>query len=172
MPSPWRAPTRRLIDRLRSDEGVSLVEVLIGAAIAAGIAAVLGTAVWQFFTVTRWGNDRMLAAADHQTALLWLSRDSAESETFVAGTGNDYGTFQWPGGDPSFLYRFDPGENALVRDHYQGAVLQSSRPIARNIAAQGDVTFTVNGKVVTVSVTSTVGGVSETINLTLTMRVP
>lgn len=162
----------RWLDRLRSEDGISLVEVLVGLAIAAGIAAVLGTAVYQFFTVTRWGNDRMLAAADHQTALLWLGRDSAEAASFVAGSGNDYGSFQWPGGDPYYLYRFDPSEKTLVRDHYSGGVLQSSIVAARNIAAQGDVTFSVSGRVVSVSITTTVGAVSETMDLSLTMRVP
>lgn len=172
MAASWRPRGKQALKRLQSDEGVSLVEVLVGIAIAAGIVAVLGTAVYQFFTVTRWGNNRMLVAADHQTALLWLSRDSAEAESFVPGSGNDYGSFEWPGGDPYFLYRFDPSENTLVRDHFQGAALQSSRVVARNVAAQGDVTFSPAGRVVSVSITTTAGSVSESMDVTLTMRVP
>lgn len=157
---------------LRDERGVSLVEVLVGIAIVTGIAAFIGTAVWQFFTVTRWGNDRMLVASDHQTALLWLSRDSAEANRFVPGGGSDYGTFYWPGDDPYFVYRYDASQEALIRDHYDGGVLESNLVVARSIVDQGDVTFNATGQLVTVSITATQGDVAETIDLQLAMRVP
>ncbi len=157
---------------IHDQRGVSLVELLVGLGIAAGIALFIGTTIWQFFTVTRWGHNRMLVASHHQTALLWLSRDSAEADTFVAGSGAEYGTFYWPGGDPYFAYRYDAAEGTLVRDHYAGGALQSSQTVARSIANQNDVSFSPSGELVTVSITSSQGSIVETVDLQLAMRVP
>jgi hypothetical protein len=160
-------------NRLIAEEyGVSLVEVLVGLAIAAGIAAFIGTAVWQFFSVTRWGNNQMLAASDHQTAILWLGRDSAEAESFTSGSGLVYGTFTWPEGDPSYRYLYDPAEGAIIREVLSGGSVQSSRVIARYIAAQTDVTFSASGKLITVTLLSTHADQTFSTELQLAMRVP
>jgi prepilin-type N-terminal cleavage/methylation domain-containing protein len=166
-------PLARLLPFLLADErGVSLVEVLVGLAIAAGIAAFIGTAIWQFFTVTRWGNNQMLATSDHQTAILWLGRDSTEAESFTPGSGSEYGTFAWPDGDPAFRYRYDAAEGALVRDELAGGVVQSSQTVARYIASQSDVSFAGNGQLVTVDILSTRAGQTFETELQLHMRVP
>ena len=157
---------------MADERGVSLVEVLVGIAIAAGIAAFIGTAVWQFFTVTRWGNSQMLATADHQTAILWLGRDSSEAETFAAGSGLEYGTFTWPEGDPAFRYRYDDSEGTMVRDEIVGGSVQSSQVVMRYIANQSDVTFSQSGSLVTVDLLSTQGGETFSTTLQLNMRVP
>lgn len=159
--------------RIHNEErAISLVEVLVGIAIATGIAAFIGTAVWQFFTVTRWGNDQMLATADHQTAILWLSRDSTEAESFSAGSGTVYGTFAWPDGDPAFRYSYDPIEGSLLRQEISGGSAQSTRVVARYIANQSDVVFSQSGNLVTVDLLSTRGGETFATQLQLNMRVP
>ena len=168
---------RDLLTRISLEErGVSLVEVLVGIAIAAGIAAFIGTAVWQFFTVTRWGNNQMLAVSDHQTAILWLSRDIPEAQAFTSGSGAVYGTFSWPGGDPQFRYQYDSSEGTLIREQLDGSgTVQSSNVIARYVANQTDVNFepnVQNPQIITVDITTTSGDQTFNSTIDLAMRVP
>lgn len=158
---------------VREERGVSLVELLVGVGIAAGIMTLIGTFIFQFFAITHNGTERMAVSSDLQSAALWLGRDAAEAEDFTAGSAPTYGSFTAPqsAAEHVYLYRYDSAEQDLVRDLYIDGSLDSSRVVARFIQDQGDVTFSPNGDLVTVTLTSTSGGASETIDLELALRV-
>lgn len=156
---------------LGDEQGASLVELLVGLSIAAMLIGFIGTSVYQFFSVTRWGNARMAVSAQLQNAMVWLGRDAAESETFTAGSGTTYGTFAWPSGDPAFRYRYDAANHSLLRDLIEGGAVQSTTTVARQIQNQSDVSFAPLGDTVGVYIQTTDGTLSDSIDLTLSMRV-
>jgi Tfp pilus assembly protein FimT len=160
-----------LLDQLDDERGTSLVELLVGLSIAAMLVGFLGTSVFQFFNVTRWGNARMAVSAQLQNATIWLGRDAAEAETFSAGAGTTYGTFAWPAGDPAFRYRYDAPNHSLVRDLIEGGSVQSTNTVARHIQNQADVSFAPSSNTVAVHIQATSGAISDSIDLTLAMRV-
>jgi hypothetical protein len=165
-----RRPTTSAV--LRQENGASLVELLLGIAISTFVIAALGTAVYQFYAISGWGNARMAVLHDLQNAGLWLGRDAQEASSFTAGGGLVYGTFNWSDLSVQYRYSYDPGTTSLVREHLLSGVPQSTVTVARHIASQGDVTFTPSGSLVTVSITSTSGGVTASDTVLLAMRVP
>ncbi|MGA9532050.1 MAG: hypothetical protein WBR18_04990 [Anaerolineales bacterium] len=156
---------------MADESGTSLVELLVGLSIAAMLIGFIGTSVYQFFSITRWGNARMAVSAQLQNATVWLGRDAAEAETFTAGSGTTYGTFAWPSGDPAFLYRYDPASQTVLRDLIEGGSVQSTTTVARQIQSQSDVSFTPAAGTVVVHIQATNGTISDYIDLTLAMRV-
>lgn len=156
--------------KLQNERGASLVELLVAIAISLMIFSVLSTALVQFVLTTRWGNNQLQATSDIQVASLWLGRDVLEAASFTPGTGSIYGTLSWADTTQQYLYRYDSGGTSLVREHYDSGVLQSTTTVARGIQSQGDVTFNISGKLLTVSITATAGGESETANLDFALR--
>lgn len=156
----------------RDDRGVSLVELIVTITISTIVLAVIITAIVQFYALTRWGNAQLLLENDFQTANLWLGRDAAEAASFTPGSSLTYGTFHWADGSNQFRYAYDPGTQALTREHLQGGSSVSVITAARHVAAQGDVSFSVSGSLVTVSLTLTEGDVTETRTYYYSMRSP
>jgi hypothetical protein len=169
-----RAPTWARLGRLaRSEDGVSLPEILVATVIAASVAGLLGTTVYQFFRATTDGRNHLAVQNSLRTASLWLGRDATEAQSFSPGSGTTYGTFIT--GEPSikFRYSYDAGEKALVREALLNDVPQTTQAVARDIQSQGDVVFSVNGGLLTISMTATSpdGVASEDMALNLAMRV-
>jgi hypothetical protein len=149
-----------------------LVELLLAVALSAVVMTMLGTAVFQFYSISHWGQARLAVLKDLQTAGLWLGRDAQEASAFVPGAGAVYGTFRWSDGSIEFRYSYSAADQALVREAITGGVVQSTLTVARHIASQGDATFSPSGKRVAVTLTATSGSVTASNDLTLTMRVP
>lgn len=169
----WTRIRSQAAARLAAEErGATLVEILGAISIAAALSFFVGTSIWQYFGVTRMGNSQMLIGANQQTAMQWLGRDAAQSQSFIPGGGAVYGTFAEPDGVTTYVYRYDSGAGEVVRDHYEGATLQSSTSVARNLVAQADFSITRSGSLVTVTVTPSHGGRSETLSFQVQMRVP
>lgn len=165
----------RLMSFVREERGASLVEMLVAVAISVMVIGIITTSVVQFMLVNRWGNDQLLVSSDLQVASLWLGRDGPEARAFTPDTvdPNEYGTFSWV--DQNLIqhqhrYYYDPGKGDLVREYLRGGVPQSTLSVARRIAAAGDITFAVSGDLVTVTITSTSGEVSETAEINLALR--
>ncbi len=157
---------------LRDEQaGVTLVELLTALGISTFVLAFVGTALFQFYKVTGWGNDRMLLAADFQNAELWLGRDSVQANAFSPGSVPSYGTFTIPTstGNRGIRYAYSASDKSLTRTD-----LTSGRTViaARDIANASDVSFVVSGRRLTVTILATRGGLSDTFNLHLTLRVP
>ena len=159
----------------RSEKGASLVEMLIAVAISVIVIGVITTAVVQFMLVSRWGNDQLLVSSDLQVASIWLGRDALEAASFTPDNTdvNKYGTLSWQDRNLAlhqYRYYYDPTEGDLRREYLIDGTSQTTLSAARRIAAPGDVTFNLSGKLLTVSLTSTSGDVSETIELQLALR--
>lgn len=154
----------------QDEQGASLVELLVAISISVLVIGVITTSLVQFLLVTDWGKDQLLISNDLQVAATWLGRDALEAASFSPGSGNVYGTLNWDNLDHQYRYSYDSSQNTLVREHLQSGVVQSTQNVARHIAAQGDVTFNLNGHLLTVTITSTSGGESESITLHLALR--
>jgi hypothetical protein len=143
--------------RLSDESGLSFVELLVGISIAIGIAGLMGTFIFQFFSATRLGADQMAVAADIQTSSLWLTRDAAEASSFASGASPIYGSFSAAqlGPDRTYRYRYDALAGQLVREVWIGGALNSSNVVARNIEQEADVVFVESAGQKRVSVTLT-----------------
>lgn len=168
-PSPAGHYLRRLVTE---DRGMTLTEMLVSAFLMSLLIGVLGTAFYQFFTATRWGNDTLTALHDLENAEVWLSRDAREAQSFTPGSSAVYGTFDC--GDYStvqYRYSYDSGSTALVREKIVDDSVESTLTVARHIAQQSDVGFSVAGHLVTITLTSsTSDAISRRTTLTINMR--
>jgi len=152
------------------ERGASLVELLVAMAISILVFGVITTALVQFVIVTRWGNGQLQITNDFQVASLWLGRDVLEASSFTPGSGTVYGTLNWADSTHQYRYSYDLVDNAVVREHFETSVLQSTTIVARHIAAQNDVVFNTSGQLLSISITSTSGDESETVNLDFAFR--
>jgi hypothetical protein len=164
---------RKAWQKMGSEKGVSIPEMLVAMFIASLVAGLIAMAAYQFFIIGTDGRNRFEALGDLENASLWLGRDVSESESFTPGSGSEYGTLTTA--DPTIQYRYsyDAGNTALVREHVVSSVVQSTLRVARHIANQGDVVFSVTGNLVTISLSATSddGAYSKSTSLNLAMRV-
>ena len=160
----------RVFPHLNQERGTSLVEVLVAMGISLIVFGVITTSMVQFFLVTRWGNSQLQITNDIQVASIWLGRDALEASNFTAGTGNVYGILNWPDSSNQFRYSYDTLEQALVREHLEDGLLQTTNTIARYIVDQNDVSFSTSGSLLTVSITSTSGEEIKSVELKFSMR--
>lgn len=162
----------RITNKLRvpDESGATLVETLVAIAISVLVFSVISTALVQFVLTTRWGNDQLQVTNDIQVASLWLGRDALEAASFTPGAGSVYGTLDWADGSQQFRYTYDSTEGSLIREHFDSGVLQTTTTVARHILNQSDVSFSITGQLLTVTITSTSGGEAETANLELALR--
>jgi len=161
---------RNRLLKSESERGASLVEMLVAIAISVLVFSVLSSALVQFVLTTRWGNNQLQATNAIQVASLWLGRDALEAATFTAGTGSEYGTLSWADASQQYRYSYDNVNGALVREHYDSGILQSTRTVARHIQDQGDVIFSTTGQLLSVSITATSGEEIESANLNFALR--
>ncbi len=160
----------RLRQALSKEDGVTLVEMLVAMSVGTLVLGVVTTAAVQFFLATRGGRDQLVASNDLQTTALWLGRDAAEAAAFVPGSGSVYGTLNWSDTSNQYRYSYSAIDGALVREHLVSSVVLSTFEVAHHVAAQGDVTFNVSGDLLTVTITSTSGGVTDSATLHIAMR--
>lgn len=173
----WRDKSSRNRGRawfgIKLERGATLPEMLIAIVLSTFAAGLIATAAYQFFIVTNDSNNRLAVLHDLENASTWLGRDASESQLFSPGSGAIYGTLET--GNPSIKYRYsyDTGNTALVREDLVDEVVQSTIRIARWIANQGDVVFSVSGNLLTVSITATDadGLLSESATLKFSMKV-
>lgn len=151
--------------------GFTIPEMLIGALLAAAAAALIATAIFQFFLATSTGNHRLVVLSDIQNAALWFSRDASEAQSVAGGTGWVYGSICTSDPTVEYRYSYDPATTSLIREHLVSGVPQSTVAMARHIADMGDVVFSVTGNMVSMTITATSGPVSETATVYVAMRV-
>ena len=145
--------------------------MLIATFLIASATGLISTAIYQIFIVSADGNARLSALNDLENAAIWIGRDTSEAQSWAVGSGTIYGTLTTSNPSVQYRYSYDAGNTALIREHLVSGVPQITLRIARNIANQGDVTFSASGTLLTVSMTSTVGPTSESATLKLGMRV-
>ena len=152
---------RRLVTE---DRGITLTEMLVTLFLMSLLLGLLGTAFYQFFTATRWGNDTLTALHDLENAGTWLSGDARQAQSFTPGSSPVYGTFD--GGDSTVQYSYNSENTALVRTVDGGSPLT----VARHIAQEDHVQFSVDGSLVTITLTSTSGAISRSTTLKINVR--
>jgi len=143
-----------------SQRGMTLVELLVGIAIAGLIASVLGSSIHTFIISSDRGNDRLSALHDIQNAAYWISSDSQMAETTDLVNGAppvDYMALSWTdkfgGGEVSHSSIYSLSGTELQRD-YDGVV----RTVARHISA---LEFSIDSDLLTVTLGSSLGGITE-----------
>ncbi len=119
--------------------GMTLVETLMAASIAAMIVAVLGSAIFLLLRTTEQGNDQFRALHDVQNTGYWLTRDGEMAESVVVSgvSGNMTLTLGWTDGsvDHTVTYhRSGTGGTDLKRDDNDGTGT-TEKIIARYISS-------------------------------------
>ena len=117
-----------------------MVELIVSVAITGIIVVFIGTAIYQIITVSEYGNNRLTALHEVQNAAYWFNVDGQ-------------GAVNATGGSQLVLTLSD---NSTVTYSLSGTnLLRSSvgpqMTLARNISS---VTFSVNGRVITINLTS------------------
>jgi Tfp pilus assembly protein PilE len=73
---------------MKSDEcGLTMVELIIAAAVTGLIVSFLGTSIYQMFTITEYGNDCLTAMHELQNAAYWFNLDGQRAVTADANGG-------------------------------------------------------------------------------------
>ena len=158
---------------IKHERGATIPEMLIALVLSTFTAGLIATAVYQFFIVTNEGSQRLAMLHDLENASTWLGRDASEAQTFIPGSGIVYGTLETGNTSDKYRYFYDADQTALVRQHVVDEVVQLTTRIARRIADQDDVVFSVSGNLLTVSITATdaSGTVSENTTYKFFMKV-
>jgi len=155
---------------IQGEKGASLVELLIAMGISVLVFSVLSTALVQFVLTTRWGNNLLQVTNDIQVASIWLGRDALEAASFSPGSGSVYGTLNWADSSNQYRYSYNSADGSLVREHLEDSIVLSTRKVARHIENQADVTFNTTGELLTISITSTSGAESQSVNIDFAFR--
>jgi prepilin-type N-terminal cleavage/methylation domain-containing protein len=144
--------------------GYTLTELLVVLGLLSLVTGVLATTIYQFYTVTNWGNSQMVVDADLRNAGLWLMRDGNESKVFTGTLGCNSFVFDTGRGT---LYTYTRSGNTLSRlDSTTGQTLNVARRVTDVQCPPGAATGTV-----AVTMVSTSGKVSSSASFTMTMRV-
>lgn len=122
------------------EKGFTLVDLVIATAITGLIVSFLGTSIYQMLTVTDYGNGKLTATHELQNAAYWFQIDGQEAKAATGG-GNLILTLS---DNSTVTYALD--DTALERSVSGGEMV-----LAKNIT---NVEFTVNSRVITMSLTS------------------
>ena len=133
--------------------GMTLVELLIAAAIAAMLVPILGSAIFQFMQVTEQGNDQFRALHDVQNAGYWITLDGKRAATTDLIEGADLVdsiTLSWTDGGQAHTTTYSLSSTDLQRDH-NGTTITVARYIL-------NVGFSISQGVITANLTSSPEG--------------
>lgn len=132
--------------------GMTLVEVLMAAGIAAILVGVLGSAIFQFMQVTERGNNQFRALHDVQNAGYWLTRDgkrAATTDLLEGAQPVESITLNWTDGGQPHTVAYSLLGTDLQRDH-NGTITT----VARHISSLG---FSISQGVITAALNSSPG---------------
>ncbi len=144
---------------MKSQSGLTLVEMLITVAITGIIVVFLGVAIFQIIKVSAFGNDDLTALHEMQNVAYWFNFDGQAAKT---ATGGSQLTLTLT--DNSTITYTKTGTN--LQRIFNSQVMT----LARNITA---VNWAVSSKLVTMNLTSAptgVSGVSENSTYMVYMR--
>lgn len=155
----------------KGEAGFTIPEMLIGALLATSAAVLIATAIYQFSAASQDGRHRLASLGDLQNAAVWIGRDASEAQSFTPGSGSVYGTLTTSDANRQYRYAYSASETALVREVLVGGSPASTLQVARHIASQEAVAFSASGTLLTVTVESTSGPISESATIKASMRV-
>ncbi len=129
---------------MNSQQGMTMVELIVTVAISSIIVVFLGTAIYHIINISEYGNDEFTALHEVQNAAYYFIKDGQEAKQAV-------------GGSQLVLTLYD---NSTVTYALVGTTLKRTSSgvqmtLARNIS---HVTFSVNNRLTTMSLTSTPPG--------------
>jgi prepilin-type N-terminal cleavage/methylation domain-containing protein len=151
-------PTRR-------DSGFTLIEVIIVLGILSIVTAVTLLIVYQLLIVPAQGNGRLAVTADFRTTNLWLMHDGNESQSFTPG-GTCGVFYAGAARNVSYTYSYSAANHTLNRaDSSTGQTIA----VAHHVAAAPS--CTVQGQTVVLVLTSSSGSVSDSMTMTVALRV-
>jgi prepilin-type N-terminal cleavage/methylation domain-containing protein len=135
---------------MKQQAGMTLVEMIVAITITGVIVIFLGAAIYHILTISAYGNDEFTALHEMQHTAYWFNKDGQEAKAAVGGSqlvltlsDNSTVTYSLSGTD---LLREANGQQMTL---------------ARNI---NNVTFSVNGQLLTMYITAVPtggSGVSE-----------
>jgi type II secretory pathway pseudopilin PulG len=135
------------------ERGMTLIETIVAAGIAALIVGVLGSTVFLLTRTTEQGNDELNALQDVQNAGYWLTRDGkmADSTDLIGDAAPVSSvTLSWDDGGQNHTVTYSLSGTELKRD-YDGNMMT----VARHVSSVG---FSISGGVITATVTSSPDG--------------
>ena len=68
------------------ERGLTMIELIMATAITGLIVSFLGTSIYQMFTITEYGNDRLTAMHELQNASHWFNLDGQKAVTASANS--------------------------------------------------------------------------------------
>jgi prepilin-type N-terminal cleavage/methylation domain-containing protein len=71
---------------MKSEKGMTMVELVLSVAISGIIVAFLGTAVYQILNVSGYGNEKLSAQHELQNAAAWFNLDTQEALDATGGS--------------------------------------------------------------------------------------
>ncbi len=125
---------------IKGQRGFTLVELLVSMTLTALIIGIVGTAIYQIFTVTEYGNHRLLAIHELQNVAHWVSRDGQSAGSV---TGGAQLTLTLPD-NSSIVYNVTGTTLYRVTDG-------SQMTLAQNISSAN---FSIQNRTITMSLTS------------------
>jgi prepilin-type N-terminal cleavage/methylation domain-containing protein len=125
---------------MNRQEGMTMVELIITVTITGIIVVFLGTAIYHIITISEYGNDEFTALHEVQNVAYYFIKDGQEAKEAVGGSQ----LVLTLADDSTVTY-------ALVGTTLQRNAGGIQTTLARNISS---VTFTVNNRLTTMSLTS------------------
>lgn len=155
----------------RGERGMSMVELIIGAAIAAMIIGTLGTVLIATLRGTAAGDAQQHATEQVRNGLLWLNQDTQSAVAGAAVVAAGDVQLQWTDESTGTAHesRFQQTGDDLVRT-FTVAGAPSSRVIATNVVP-GGFSATLDGASITYTLTVRRGDGTESRSETVMMRV-
>ena len=129
---------------IKSEQGFTLVELLIVIAITGFIVSVVGIAINYIITVPEYGNDRMTALHELQNAAHWVNIDGQMSKSATGGSQLALTLYD----DSSISYTVEGTELHRIAS-------TSNRTIAQNITSAS---FSVQDSIITMEIASSPSG--------------
>jgi prepilin-type N-terminal cleavage/methylation domain-containing protein len=160
---PTRAEQLPPISYFQSQRGFTLTELLVALGLISVVTGVLVTVIYQFYSISRWGNAQMAVDADLRNAGLWLVRDGNESHVLTPTL-------------PCNTFTFDTGRSRLYTYTMSGSTLNRTDSqtgqtigVARRLTAPP--VCNIQGRMAMITLTSAMGSVSSSATFTVTLRV-
>ena len=144
-----------------ADSGYTLIELLIGLAIAAVLTGFLAVFVYQTLAVTNSGNDRLLVTDDLRAAGTWLTQDGQMADLGTSVALNNTLVLSWTDVFSGANVGYQATYAVVGTELRRGFGVRGSAPvtttIARHIASPSDVRFQLGGGILTATITATAG---------------
>lgn len=133
---------------LKSESGITLIELLISIAIAGILSVAVSMVFYQLFVVNASSSNRVLAVRQVQNTGYWISRDAVGAQVIVADNDPETGDFltfrwnDWDGLNYEAIYYFTYDEDRDINVLWRSYTVGDNDPVDTMVAEYIDVTAT------------------------------